>query len=49
MTSALFEDDSAEVDAILEAVNGASFAGGAFERDEVEAALREMDKANNIM
>jgi DNA replication licensing factor MCM3 len=51
MNTALFEDDSAEVDNIVTAVNrgvGGS-AGGAFDRAEAEAALKEMDKANNIM
>ncbi|TVY83756.1 DNA replication licensing factor mcm3 [Lachnellula suecica] len=47
----LFEEDSAEVDAIIAAVNRAvgGNAGGAFERGEAVAALRKMDEANNIM
>lgn len=47
----LFEDDSAEVNAIISAVNRrvGGAAGGAFDRAEAEAALKEMDKANNIM
>lgn len=51
MNTALFEDDSAEVGAIIDAVNqriGGS-AGGAFDRAEGEAALKELDKNNNIM
>jgi DNA replication licensing factor MCM3 len=51
INTALFEDDSAEVDAIITAVNRrvGGAAGGAFDRAETEAALKEMDKANNIM
>ncbi|TVY25348.1 DNA replication licensing factor [Lachnellula hyalina] len=47
----LFEDDSAEVDAIMAAVNRSvgGNAGGAYERSEVVAALRKLDAANNIM
>lgn len=47
----LFEDESAEIDAVIAAVNrkvGGS-AGGAFDKAEAEAALEEMTKANNIM
>jgi DNA replication licensing factor MCM3 len=43
----LFEDDSAEVGTIVKAVNEAG--NTVFEQTEVEAALRAMDKANNIM
>lgn len=47
----LFEDDSAEVDAIVSAVNGriGGSAGGAYDRNEAVAALKKMDEANNIM
>jgi DNA replication licensing factor MCM3 len=51
LNTQLFEDDSAEVDAIIAAVNNriGGSAGGGFERGEAVAALKEMDKANNIM
>lgn len=51
LNTQLFEDDSAEVDAIIAAVNNriGGSAGGGFERGEAIAALKEMDKANNIM
>jgi DNA replication licensing factor MCM3 len=51
MNTALFEDDSAEVDAIVEAVNKKLGGGGGqqFEREEAVLALRKMDEANNIM
>lgn len=47
----LFEDDSAEVDAIVSAINGriGGSAGGAYDRNEAVAALKMMDEANNIM
>ncbi|KAK2630490.1 hypothetical protein QTJ16_001310 [Diplocarpon rosae] len=51
LNTPLFEDDSAEVDNIVAAVNrsvGGS-AGGAFSRSEAVAALKKMDEANNIM
>ncbi|KAE9363644.1 MCM-domain-containing protein [Stipitochalara longipes BDJ] len=51
MNTPLFDDDSAEVDGIITAVNrsvGGS-AGGAFDRAEAVAALKKMDEANNIM
>lgn len=51
LNTPLFDDDSAEVDKIITAVNkriGGS-AGGAFERPEAEAALKKMDEANNVM
>jgi DNA replication licensing factor MCM3 len=51
LNTALFEDDSAEVNAIIEAVNRrvGNTGGGAFEREEAVAALKKMDEANNIM
>ncbi|KAK0102816.1 MCM DNA helicase complex subunit [Cadophora gregata] len=51
LSSPLFEDDSAEVDNIITAINrsiGGS-GGGAFDRPEAVAALKKMDEANNIM
>ena len=51
MNTPLFEDDSAEVDNIIAAVNrsvGGS-AGGAFDRAEAVAALKKMDEKNDIM
>lgn len=47
----LFDDDSADVSDVIEAVNGrvGSRNGGAFSRDEALKALKEMDKANQIM
>ena len=51
MNTALFEDDSAEVDNIVTAVNRSvgGNGGGAFDRGEAVAALKKMDEANNIM
>ncbi|KAF7915378.1 hypothetical protein EAE99_010151 [Botrytis elliptica] len=51
MNTSLFEDDSAEVNAIIEAVNRriGGGAGGSFEREEAVAALRAMDERNDIM
>jgi DNA replication licensing factor MCM3 len=51
LNTPLFEDDSAEVDSIISAVNSriGGTAGGAFDRSEAEAALKQMDEANNIM
>jgi DNA replication licensing factor MCM3 len=51
LNTPLFEDDSAEVDAILASVNRSvgGNAGGAYERTEAVAALRKLDEANNIM
>ena len=51
MNTNLFEDDSAEVNNIVTAVNRSvgGAGGGAFERGEVVAALKKMDEANNIM
>jgi DNA replication licensing factor MCM3 len=51
LNTPLFDDDSAEVDNIITAVNrsvGGS-GGGAFDRAEAVAALKKMDEANNIM
>jgi DNA replication licensing factor MCM3 len=51
LNTPLFDDDSAEVDNIITAVNrsvGGS-GGGAFDRTEAVAALKKMDEANNIM
>lgn len=49
----LFEDDSAELPAVIEAVNSrvsrTAGAGGAFSRDEAVAALRKLDEMNKIM
>jgi len=53
LNTPLFEDDSAEVDELIEAVNrrvgtlGGS--GGVFSREEAILALKEMDKRNQIM
>jgi DNA replication licensing factor MCM3 len=51
MNTPLFEDDSAEVDNIVAAVNRSvgGAGGGAFEKGEAIAALTKMDEANNIM
>jgi DNA replication licensing factor MCM3 len=51
LNTPLFDDDSAEVDNIIAAVNRSigGAAGGAFNRAEAEAALKKMDEANNIM
>jgi DNA replication licensing factor MCM3 len=51
MTTSLFEDESALVEDIIEAVNRSvgGAAGGAFEHTEAIAALKKMDEANNIM
>jgi DNA replication licensing factor MCM3 len=51
LNTPLFDDDSAEVDNIITAVNrsvGGS-GGGAFDKAEAVAALKKMDEANNIM
>jgi DNA replication licensing factor MCM3 len=47
----LFEDDSAEVDNVLAAVNShiGGAAGGAFTRAEAVGALEKMDEANQVM
>ncbi|KAF9881402.1 hypothetical protein CkaCkLH20_01552 [Colletotrichum karsti] len=51
LNTALFEDDSASVDAIVEGVNGKlrPNSGGAFSKDEAVKALKKMDAANQIM
>lgn len=51
LNTPLFEDDSAEVDKIITAINAriGGAAGGAFSRSEAEAALKQLDEANNIM
>jgi DNA replication licensing factor MCM3 len=47
----LFDDDSADVDAVITAVNGrvGRGSGGAFSRNEAVKALKKMDTANQIM
>ncbi|KAI1767308.1 MCM-domain-containing protein [Hypoxylon sp. FL1150] len=47
----LFEDDSATMDDVIEAVNGrvGGRGGAAFSRDEAVKALKKMDEANQIM
>ena len=51
LNTALFDDDSAEVENIITAVNRTvgGNGGGAFDRAEAVAALKKMDEANNIM
>ncbi|KAG7144501.1 hypothetical protein HYQ46_006755 [Verticillium longisporum] len=51
LNSALFEDDSAGLDAIIHAVNAKlhSRSGGAFDKEEAVKALRKMDDLNQIM
>ncbi|TEA10369.1 DNA replication licensing factor mcm3 [Colletotrichum sidae] len=51
LNTSLFEDDAAELDAILEAVNSklGSGSGGTFSMDEAAKALRVMGAANQIM
>ena len=52
MNTALFENDSADVGPLVEAVNrglGAGVAGGSFSREEALAALRAMNEQNQIM
>ncbi|KAK1594472.1 MCM2/3/5 family protein [Colletotrichum navitas] len=51
LNSALFDDDSANVDAVIEAVNKQlqSRSGGAFGKQEAVKALKKMDEANQIM
>ena len=51
LNTPLFDDDSAEVDNIIAAVNRSvgGAGGGAYSRAEAEAALKKMDEANNIM
>jgi DNA replication licensing factor MCM3 len=47
----LFDDDSADVEAVIVAVNRrvGRGSGGAFSRDEAVKALKRMDTANQIM
>ncbi|KAI0482189.1 MCM-domain-containing protein [Xylariaceae sp. FL0804] len=45
----LFDDDSASVGAVIEAVNGRLGSRAAFAREEAVLALRRMDDANQIM
>ncbi|KAF4836844.1 DNA replication licensing factor mcm3 [Colletotrichum siamense] len=51
LNSALFEDDSANVDAVVNAVNSKLRPGngGAFSKQEGVKALKKMDEANQIM
>ncbi|KAI1852483.1 hypothetical protein JX265_011118 [Neoarthrinium moseri] len=51
LNTGLFEDDSADVNAVIEAVNGrvGNRNGGAFSHDEAVKALKKMDTANQIM
>jgi len=51
LNTPLFDDDSAEVNNIIAAVNRSvgGAGGGAFERAEAVSALKKMDEANNIM
>lgn len=51
LSTPLFDEDAADVDDIIAAVNGrvGGSAGGGFERAEAVAALKKMDEANNIM
>ncbi|KAH8199292.1 hypothetical protein TruAng_006528 [Truncatella angustata] len=51
LSTDLFDDDSADVDAVITAVNGrvGRGSGGAFSRDEAVKALKRMDAANQIM
>ncbi|CCF35871.1 DNA replication licensing factor mcm3 [Colletotrichum higginsianum] len=51
LNSALFDDDSANVDSVLEAVNKKlqPSSGGAFGKEEAVKALKKMDEANQIM
>jgi DNA replication licensing factor MCM3 len=51
LNTPLFEDDSAEVNDIIAAVNEriGGAAGGSFDKNEAVAALKKMDEANNIM
>ncbi|KAF4907411.1 DNA replication licensing factor mcm3 [Colletotrichum viniferum] len=51
LNSALFEDDSANVDAVVNAVNSKlrPGSGGAFSKQEGVKALKKMDEANQIM
>jgi DNA replication licensing factor MCM3 len=45
----LFEDDTAEVDAVIEAVNSKVGRRNAFDKSEATKALQKMNEANQIM
>jgi DNA replication licensing factor MCM3 len=49
LNTPLFEDDSANVDELIEAVNRKVGRGGGFEKGEAIKALKEMDGRNQIM
>ena len=51
MNTELFEDDSAHLDAVLDAVNGkvGSRDGGKFSKQEAIKALKKLEEANHIM
>jgi DNA replication licensing factor MCM3 len=51
LNTPLFDDDSADVNNIIAAVNRSvgGAGGGAFDRAEAVSALKKMDEANNIM
>ena len=49
LNTPLFEDDSAGVEELIEAVNKKVGRGGAFGREEAIKALKEMDARNQIM
>ncbi|KAL3418317.1 MCM2/3/5 family protein [Phlyctema vagabunda] len=51
MNTALFEDETAQVDAVIDAVNArlSGTEGGAFQRAEALAGLRQLDTNNAIM
>lgn len=49
MNTDLFEDDAAEIEPLVERVNGRLGAGATFERDEAIKALKRMDRLNEIM
>jgi DNA replication licensing factor MCM3 len=51
LSTDLFEDDSAELDAVVEAVNRkvGNRDGGAFTKGEATKALQKMGEANQIM
>lgn len=51
MNTDLFEEDAAEVDQIIERVNGSlgRRSGGAFTKEEAVKALEKMDRSNEIM
>ena len=50
LNTPLFTDDSAHVDALVEAVNGkVGSREGAYSKPEAVLALQKLDEANNIM